>query len=259
MSHRDPKPASILDVIGDLDTLLEPGRYRDYGPNGLQVPGAQEIVTLVTGVSAHVELFERAAELGADLILTHHGILWDRAPRRIDEPAKRRLKLLFDHDMALASYHLPLDGHLEVGNNALLAKGLGATEIAPFGEHGAATIGVRARFAEPIGRDELIARVETLCGQEPLAFPFGPDPVTTIGIVSGAGSDYLAEAADAGLDAFVTGEPTERAMADARERDLTYVAAGHYATEVLGIRGLGERLEARFNVRHTFVEVSNPV
>jgi dinuclear metal center YbgI/SA1388 family protein len=172
---------------------------------------------------------------------------------------KRRLKLLFDHDMALAAYHLPLDGHLEVGNNALLAAGLGATDLQPFAEHGAVTIGVAARFEAPIPRDELLARVERLCGQPPLAFPYGPDPVATIGIVSGAGSDYLGEAADRGLDAFLTGEPTERAMADARERDLTYVAAGHYATEVLGVRGLGERLAARFSVQHVFVEVSNPV
>ena len=214
---------------------------------------------MITGVSAHVELFERAAELEADLILTHHGILWDRAPRRIDGVMKRRLKLLFDHDMALASYHLPLDGHLEVGNNALLAKGLGASGIEPFGRHGSATIGVAARFDEPIARDDLLARVEQLCGQAPLAFPFGPDPVASIGIVSGAGSDYLVEAAEGGLDAFLTGEPTERAMADARERDLTYIAAGHYATEVLGVQALGERLAARYNVRHTFVDVSNPI
>jgi dinuclear metal center YbgI/SA1388 family protein len=259
LSHRDQNSAPTRDLIGDLDALLEPDRYGDYGPNGLQVPGPDEIVTLITGVSAHVELFERAAELGADLVLTHHGILWDRAPRRIDAALKRRLQLLFDHDMALAAYHLPLDGHLEVGNNALLAQGLGASAIEPFGRHGAATIGVAARFADPIPRDEILARTEQLCGQAPLAFPFGPDPVASIGIVSGAGSDYLVEAADRGLDAFLTGEPTERAMADARERGLTYIAAGHYATEVLGVRGLGERLAAKFNVVHTFVQVSNPV
>jgi dinuclear metal center YbgI/SA1388 family protein len=259
LSHRDPNPASIRDVIGDLDNLLEPDRYGDYGPNGLQVPGPEKVLTLVTGVSAHAELFARAAELEADLVLTHHGILWDRAPRRIDPAMKRRLKLLFDHDMALASYHLPLDGHLEVGNNALLAKGLGATGLEPFGRHGAATIGVAARFDAPIARGELLARVERVCGRPPLAFPYGPDPVSSIGIVSGAGSDYLPEAAERGLDAFLTGEPTERAMADARERDITYVAGGHYATEILGVQALGERLADLFNVHHTFVEVSNPI
>src|SRR4051794_38475592 len=172
---------------------------------------------------------------------------------------KRRLKLLFDHDMALAAYHLPLDAHLEVGNNALLARGIGATGLEPFGAHGATAIGVAARFAEPIGREELVARVEAVCERPPLAFLHGPDPVRSIGIVSGAGSDYLLEAAERGLDAFITGEPAERAMADARERDLTYLAAGHHATETFGVRALGERLEARFNVAHTFVEVSNPI
>ena len=259
MSHRDDNTPSILDLIGDLDNLLEPDRYGDYGPNGLQVPGPEQIGTVVTGVSANVALFERAAELGADLVLTHHGILWDRAPRRIDEPMKQRLKLLFDHDMALAAYHLPLDGHLQAGNNALLAAALGAVSVEPFGRHGAATIGVAARFDEPVGRDELFARVERVCEREPLAFPFGRDPVRTIGIVSGAGSDYLLEAAERGLDAFLTGEPAERAMADAHERSLTYIAAGHHATEILGIRGLGERLTERFNVRHSFVDVSNPI
>jgi len=259
LSHRDPNSASIRDVIGDLDALLEPGRYRDYGPNGLQVPGREDVVTVVTGVSAHAELFARAAELGADLVLTHHGILWDSAPRRIDAAMKRRLKLLFDHDMALAAYHLPLDGNLEVGNNALLARALGATDVEPFGEHGTATIGVRARFPEPVAHAELLTRVETVCGQTPLAFPTGPDPVSTIGIVSGAGSDYLIEAAEAGLDAFLTGEPTERAMADAAERHLTYIAAGHYATEVLGVQALGERLAGAFDIQHRFVDVSNPI
>jgi len=259
LSHRDDNTPSIRDLIGDLDTLLEPDRYGDYGPNGLQVPGPERIATVVTGVSANVELFARAAELGADLVLTHHGILWDRAPRRLDEPMRRRLKLLFDHDMALAAYHLPLDGHLEVGNNALLAQALGAVSVEPFGRHGAVTIGVAASFDEPISRDELLARVARVCAREPLGFPFGPDPVRTIGIVSGAGSDYLLEAAERGLDAFLTGEPAERAMADARERSLTYVAAGHHATEILGIRALGDRLAERFNVRHTFVDVSNPI
>jgi dinuclear metal center YbgI/SA1388 family protein len=251
--------AACNQIIGYLDDLLNPTAYDDYGPNGLQVPGSEQIQTVVTGVSANADLFARAREEDADLVLVHHGLFWAGPPRPLDRASKRRLQLLFDADLALAAYHLPLDGHLEVGNNALLAAGLGATDLQPFAEHGAATIGVAARFEAPVARDELLARVERLCGQPPLAFAYGPDPVGTIGIVSGAGSDYLGEAADRGLDAFMTGEPTERAMADARERDLTYVAAGHYATEVLGVRGLGERLAARFNVRHVFVQVSNPV
>lgn len=247
------------DLIAALDELLEPGRFRDYGPNGLQVPGPEEVALVVTGVSAHAELFERAAERGAGLVLCHHGLFWDRAPRALDRRAKRRLQLLFDHDMALAAYHLPLDAHLEVGNNALIARGLGTTAIEPFGEHGTATIGVAARFPEPVARTELLARVERLTERTPLAFEAGPDPVTTLGVVSGGGSDHLAEAAARGLDAFVTGEPTERAMADAREAAITYVAAGHYATETFGVRRLGDLLAERFGIRHEFVAVPNPI
>jgi dinuclear metal center YbgI/SA1388 family protein len=251
--------AQLSDILGDIDVLLDPGRFRDYGPNGLQVPGAEEIAVVATGVSAQAELFERAAEMGADLILTHHGILWDRAPRRIDAAMKRRLQLLFDHDMALASYHLPLDAHLEVGNAALLAARLGAVAAEPFGEHGAETVGALARFDEPIPRDDLLARVEEACGQSPLAFPAGPERVRTLGIVTGAGADYVLEAAERGLDAFLTGEPAERSMADSRERGITFVAAGHYATETFGIRRLGELLQERHGVRAEFLHIPNPI
>jgi dinuclear metal center YbgI/SA1388 family protein len=251
--------ARLADMLAHLDDLLNPERYRDYGPNGLQVPGPDETEVVVTGVSAHAELFERAAEIGAGLVLTHHGILWDRAPRRIDAPMRRRLKLLLDHDMALASYHLPLDGDLELGNAVLLARALGARAEEPFGDHDGATVGAIARFDEPVARGELFARVERACGQAPLAFPAGPDPVRTLGIVTGAGADYLMEAAARGLDAFLTGEPAERAMAEARERGVTFVAAGHYATETFGIRRCGDLLAEAFGVRHEFVSVPNPI
>src|SRR3954453_14142182 len=118
--------SSSHDLIGYLDDLLEPGVFDDYGPNGLQVPGRETVATVVTGVSAGIDLFERAAAEGADLVLVHHGLFWKGPPQPPEEPPKRRLQLLFDHDMSLAAYHLPLDAHLEVGNNALLAAGLGA-------------------------------------------------------------------------------------------------------------------------------------
>jgi dinuclear metal center YbgI/SA1388 family protein len=251
--------AKLNDILGDIDALLGPERFRDYGPNGLQVPGKEDIGLVVTAVSAQAELFERAAEMGADLVLTHHGILWDRAPRRIDAVMKRRLQLLFDHDMALAAYHLPLDAHLEVGNAALLAARLGATAVEPFGEHGAETVGAVARFAEPVAPDALVARVEEVCGQPPVAFPAGPGAVRTLGIVTGAGADYVLEAADRGLDAFLTGEPAERSMADSRERGITFIAAGHYATETFGIRRLGEIVQERHGVRTEFLHIPNPI
>jgi dinuclear metal center YbgI/SA1388 family protein len=252
---------SVEDLVADLDELLCPWEFDDYGPNGLQVPGADAVDTVVTGVSASAELFVRAREAGAGLVLVHHGLLWAGPPRPFDAAAKRRLQLLFEADLALAAYHLPLDAHLEVGNNALLAGALGASSTAPFAAHRGRAIGVRAAFAgDGIDAGELVARVRTATGgREPLAFAAGPDPVRTIGIVSGAGADHLEDAIALGLDAFVTGEPAERVMTRAEEAGIHFLAAGHYATETFGVQALGERLARRFGVRHVFVDVPNPI
>jgi dinuclear metal center YbgI/SA1388 family protein len=250
----------LANLIAYLDELLEPARFSDYGPNGLQVPGPEEVRGVVTGVSASAELFERAAEHGADLVLVHHGLFWNGAPLHLTHAAKRRLQLLFDHDMALAAYHLPLDGHPEVGNNALLAAGLGCTSREPFALHNGMPIGVRGRFAgDGVGAGELVDRVRELTGRDPLAFLDGPEHVRTIGIVSGAGAGYLGDAVAAGLDAFLTGEPAERVMTQAREERVHFIAAGHYATETFGVRRLGELLAERFEVAQLFVDVPNPI
>lgn len=247
-------------ILAYLDELLAPASFQDYGPNGLQVPGPTDVRTVVTGVSAGAELFERAAELDADLVIVHHGLFWNGAPLALTVAAKRRLQLLFDHDIALAAYHLPLDGHPEVGNNALLARGLGCVSQAPFAIHRGSAIGVAGRFqGDGIAADELVARVRSLTGREPLAFLAGPDRVRTIGIVSGAGSDHLADAVAAGHDAFLTGEPAERVMNHAREERIHFIAAGHYATETLGVRAIGDLLAERFGVRHQFVDLPNPI
>jgi dinuclear metal center YbgI/SA1388 family protein len=250
--------AACRDVIGYLDSILDPAAYDDYGPNGLQVPGRDEIESVATGVSANAELFSRAREEGVDFVLVHHGLFWAGPPRALDQASKRRLHLLFDADLALAAYHLPLDGHLEVGNNALLAKAIGASDVEPFGAHRGATIGVRATM-DPIRPGELVERVAAATEREPLAFTDGPDPVRSVGIVSGAGADHLDEAIAAGLDAFVTGEPAERSMSRAREAGVHFLAAGHYATETFGVRALGERLAERFGMRHVFIDVPNPI
>jgi dinuclear metal center YbgI/SA1388 family protein len=248
------------DVLADLDDLLQTSRFQDHGPNGLQVPGPEEVGTVVTGVSANAELFERAADAGADLVLVHHGLFWGGPPRALDVPAKRRLKLLFDADMALAAYHLPLDAHPEIGNNALLARALGADGWTSFAEHRGSAIGVAATFpADGIPAPELLARVRAATGREPLAFLDGPPVVRRAGIVSGAGGDHLDDAIALGLDALVTGEASERHMALAREGGVHFLAAGHYATETFGIRALGDRLAERFGVEHVFIDVPNPI
>jgi dinuclear metal center YbgI/SA1388 family protein len=250
----------LANILAYLDELLAPASFSDYGPNGLQVPGPDRIETVVTGVSASAELFRRAAAVGADLVLVHHGIFWSGAPLALSPAAKRRLQLLFEHDMALAAYHLPLDGHPEVGNNALIAAGLGCSEQTPFALHKGMPIGVAGSFAAGgIDPGDLVSRVRELTGREPLAFLRGPERVHSIAIVSGAGSDYLGDAVAAGHDAFLTGEPTERVMTQADEDAIHYLAAGHYATETFGVRRLGDLLAERFGIRHEFVDVPNPI
>lgn len=253
-------PCSLPDAIAELDRLLEPARFRDYCPNGLQVPGHSQVITVATGVSASAELFERAAAAEANLLVVHHGIFWGSAPAPIDEPMKRRLKLLFDANISLAAYHLPLDVHPTVGNNALIAHALGSDTLQPFAVHEGQPIGFIAAFpGEGLDASELFARVTTLTARKPLIFEAGPARVRSVAIVSGAGASYLDEAISAGADAFLTGEPAERVMTQAREAAIHFIAAGHYATETFGVRRLGEHLCERFDVRHLFIDVSNPV
>jgi dinuclear metal center YbgI/SA1388 family protein len=250
----------VRTILEHLDALLEPERFDDYGPNGLQVPGCDEVKTVVTGVSAHRQLFERAIGLGAGMVLVHHGLLWDRAPRRITPTMAQRLRLLLEHEINLVAYHLPLDAHPQVGNNALIAEGLGATEPRPFGRHRGEAIGIAARFPEEgLDAQELFTRVESVTKRTPLVFSGGPERIRSIGIVSGGGAGNLAEAVDADFDAFLTGEPAEPAMGEAREAGIHFIAAGHYATETFGVRRLGELVAERFGVRHEFVDFPNPV
>ena len=250
--------AALDELLAHLDELLAPGEYDDYGPNGLQVPGAAEVTTVVTGVSAHRELFERAREAGAQLVLCHHGILWGGNPA-LTRPAAARLRVLLEADMSLAAYHLPLDAHPEVGNNALICQALGLEQDGRFAEHRGRPIGIVGRAPEPVPFEDLRERCRTVFGQEPFVWDAGPASVRTVGVVSGGAAGDLSEAVALGLDAFLTGEPAEFAMADAREGGVHFIAAGHYASETFGIRRLGDLLAERFGVEHRFIEVPNPV
>ena len=216
---------------------------------------------LATGVSAGIDLFELARDERAQLLLVHHGIFWGTGPGPIDEQLKRRLKLLFDADISLAAYHLPLDAHPEFGNNALLARALGGEPLdRPFALHHGEPIGCIAQFpGEGITAQDLTARVRTATAREPLVFDTGPPLIRTLGLVTGAGVDYIDDAAGLGADAFLTGEPAERVMNQARELGLHFLAAGHYATETFGVRALGDHLAERFDLRHVFLDVPNPI
>ena len=252
---------TATEITDHLDRLLAVTEFRDYGPNGLQVPAGGDVQTVVTGVSAHADLFERAAAAGADLIVVHHGLFWRGQPLQVTPTMYRRLRLLFDHDMALAAYHLPLDAHLEHGNNALIAAGLGGGDPRPFADSDGKDIGVHVRFGgEGLTLDELTARVTGLVGgREPLVVAGGDRRIRTLGIVSGGGTDYVHDAVALGLDAFLTGEPAERAYGIARDEGIHFLAAGHHATETFGVRRLGDLLERDFGVRHLYIDVANPI
>jgi dinuclear metal center YbgI/SA1388 family protein len=251
--------AERAEIVAYLDELLDVEGFGDMGPNGLQVPGAADVTRVVTGVSAQLELFERAAAGGAELVLCHHGLFWDFAPRSIGPALKQRLRILFDNDISLAAYHLPLDAHPEVGNNALICRALGLEPSEGFAEHRGRQIGIVGRSAEGIPFEQLRARCAETFEQEPFIFDCGPERVHSVAVISGGAPGDFAEAIRLGADAFLTGETAEHVMADARENGVHFIAGGHYATERLGIRRLGELVAERFRVEHEFVEIPNPI
>ena len=247
------------EIVSYLDDLLEPAAFDDHGPNGLQVPGSEDVEVVVGGVSASLELFERAAEVGARLVLCHHGLFWDFHPRSLSPAMKRRLEVLFAAEATLLAYHLPLDAHPEHGNNALLCEALGLERAEPFGVHRGRPIGFVGRSEEGVEFDELLSRCHSQLGQKPFAWQGRGASINSVGIVSGAGASTFRDAIEAGLDAFLTGEAAEHVMADARESGVHFIAAGHYATETLGVRRLGDLLTAEFGVEHHFADIPNPV
>lgn len=250
------------DLVVWLDTYLEAHAGKDLGPNGLQVQGRGQVRRIVTGVSACLELFRKAEELDADAVMVHHGIFWDwQSPRLTGMHYDRVAQLLF-HGINLLAYHLPLDRHPEVGNNAVACRALGLERLEPFGEYARLPVGFRGRFEEPLPAEEFVARCRDFYGREPLHFPRGgeaPERIETVGIISGGAQKELVAAIDAGLDAFVTGEVSEWVMNTARESRTHFLSCGHYATEVCGIQALGDKVAERFGVEVIYVDVPNPV
>ena len=251
---------SRTELLTYLDAYLAVREVRDYGPNGLQVEGRPEIRRLATGVTASLALLERAVDWGADAVLCHHGLFW-RGPgeMRVERSLRARLALLLRNDVTLLGYHLPLDRHPEVGNNAVLARRLGAAGLEPAFESDGVAIGVIARFDPPVAAGEFMRRIAAVTGRDPLAVADGPDTIARAGLVTGGAPKYVDEAARLGLDAFVTGEASEPAVHLAREERIHFVAAGHHATERFGVQALGEHLAARFGLEVRYIEVSNPV
>jgi dinuclear metal center YbgI/SA1388 family protein len=242
------------EIVAFADGLLEVEKWPEFGPAGLQVVGADEVTRLVCGVSASLELFERAAGTGAELLVVHHGLFWRTEPLVVDKRLRGRLAALFRADLTLLAYHLSLDAHPEVGNSAQLARRLGIEPDRPF-----AGVGVGGALSPPSALTDLVGRVRDVVGREPLVFAEGPTEVTRVAVATGAAGYELIRAAREGYDCLVTGEPEEPSLHAARELGISLIAAGHDATERLGVQALTERIGAEFGLPWEFVEVENPV
>ena len=240
------------EILAFAAELLELGNWPDHGPQGMQVEGADEVSKAVCAVSASLELFELAAEANAELVVVHHGILWDNESRVIDGRARRRLETLFDAEITLAAYHLALDAHPEVGNNALLAKELDVAVDAKFADVGVGGSTVHSR-------EELLTRIRQRINPDPLVLGDGPEQPGRVAIVSGGAPGHFAAAAAQGYGLYLTGEPAEPSLHLAKELGVTLVAAGHYATEKLGVQALTQKLAERFGLQWEFVDLPNPV
>lgn len=248
--------------LADLETYLAEylalSRFSDEAVNGLQVEGRPEVRRLALAVSACREVFLKAAAAGAGAILVHHGLLWrGEGPAPLRGTLARRVRILFENDLSLLAYHLPLDAHPEVGNNAVAARELGLQDLEPFAVYHGTPIGFRGRFPAPVPLPDFVARLEAYYGHRAFVVPAGPDMVAAVGVCSGGAAREARDAAAAGLDAYVTGEPGEPEVFLAREAGLTFAALGHHATERVGVRALGRHLAETFGLETVFLDVDN--
>jgi len=246
-------------VLHTCQQLLQPERYKDYGPNGLQVEGCPHIRRLVTGVSASRALIERAIEAEADAILVHHGLFWRGQSGCVTGWMKQRLALLLAHDINLLAYHLPLDAHPELGNNAQLGRVLGflPPQAGAWGRFGEQELGFLGR-TEFTTAAELARHVQLVLGRQVTWVGDPGRPICRIGWCSGGAQDYFEAAIEAGVDAFLTGELSEPQAHYARECGVAFLACGHHATERYGVSALGAHLAQVLGLQHQFIEVDNP-
>lgn len=243
----------ILDYTGQI---LEPERFRDYCPNGLQVEGRQQIERIVSGVTANMALLEAARVADADMVLVHHGFFWRNEDPRIIGIKQKRIRFLLDHEINLVAYHLPLDAHPELGNNAQLGQLLG---IDIEGRAGEQSLLVHGRLPHEVPLQEFLGRLELVLGRNSLMIGDGTRLVRRVAWCTGAAQDFMQQAIDLGVDLFISGEISEQTVHLARESGVAFIAAGHHATERYGIQALGRHLSARFGLHHEFIDIDSPV
>ncbi|MCP4487206.1 MAG: Nif3-like dinuclear metal center hexameric protein [Gammaproteobacteria bacterium] len=246
----------LSQVCEFCDEYLKISEFNDYCPNGLQVESSDQANHIVAGVTASLALIDAAIELGADTLLVHHGYFWKGESQAIAGFKGRRIRRLIQNNMNLLAYHLPLDAHPEVGNNAQLAKIMGWSVDSRFGEHDMIFHGL---LPEPLSLNELTAELATKLGSEPLSISAGANPVHSLAWCSGGAQSYIEQAAEKGVDAFVSGEVSEKTFHFAREAGIHYIAAGHHATEQYGVQALAAVIAERFGIKQQYIDIANPV
>lgn len=247
------------ELLAYLDEQLQVSRFQDYCPNGLQVEGKPEIKVLVTGVTASQALLDAAVKHHADAILVHHGYFWRGESPTVTGLKYQRLKTLLANDINLMAYHLPLDAHPEFGNNVQLAKILDIQIDGVITGTGEPAIGLRGKLKTPQLLTEFSSYISSQLGREPTIIAGHDRVINTIGWCTGAAQGYIQQAADSGLDAFISGEASEQTTHLARELGIHYIAAGHHATERYGVKALGEHLAQQFDLQHYFIDIDNPI
>jgi dinuclear metal center YbgI/SA1388 family protein len=248
-------------IITDyLHDLLSVDSFEDYCPNGLQVEGGSKISNIVSGVSVSLELITKAIRLNADALLVHHGLFWKGDAQSITGITKNRLSLLLQHNINLLAYHLPLDTHKIYGNNALIAKCMNWTIANTFDLLGTKGLGCYSELENAIDATELAKQLTTNLQREPLYLPaHSNNKIKKVAWCSGGAQDGITMAKDIGADAYISGEVSERTYYLAKELNIHYFAAGHHATEIFGVRALGGHLANKYNLKHSFVNIENPV
>lgn len=240
-----------------LASELDINRFRDYCPNGLQVEGRDRIQHIVTGVTASLALLEAARNAGADTVIVHHGYFWRGEDPRVIGPLQRRLKLLLTADINLFGFHLPLDAHPVLGNNAQLGKRLGLQASARFGEQELGWLGQAQAGMKTVG--DLVSVVEQRLGRTPLLIGEVNQPLGQVAWCTGAAQNSFADAIAAGAGVYLSGEISEQTVHLARESEVAYIACGHHATERYGVQALGDYLAEHFGIQHQFIDIPNPV
>lgn len=258
-AHPDPSTMiSRTEFVQGLDALLQPERFKDYGPNGLQVEGRAHVSRVVSGVTASRALIEAAIAAQADTILVHHGLFWRGQDGCVTGWMKQRLALLLAHDINLVAYHLPLDAHPELGNNAQLGQRLSWVAHSRFGEQALGFMGRRADGGTFAGAPELAAHLENTLQRPVTHVGNAQGAITNIAWCSGGGQSYFEAAIAAGTDAFVTGEISEPQAHLARECGVAYLACGHHATERYGAPAVAAHVAQQWGLTHQFIDIDNP-